>query len=168
MKVRQGYTLVEVVVAMLLSAVMITAIFTLALSSKRTGLNSDRRQAANVASQSVVKLLANYVTADPTASIDGPNAAANGSGAASWRLDGPNYKDSAGAVWALWPGSHTITGNNSNPGGLFPLLYQAPYNGKVTYWVGWGSCNCTTSSCTPPLAATCQPQINVTVDWTNL
>jgi len=165
MKVRRGYTIVEVVVAMLISAVMITAIFSVALSSKRSGMMADSKMIASSSSQSVAKLLANYMTANWTQTVvPGPNTR----GTNTWSLDGLDYTDVGRAgAWALAPGSHIITGksNGTDPEGLFPRIRGA-YGGTLTYDVQWPSCaQCGASSCTPPLGATCQPNINVTTSW---
>jgi|GEM_PF-3972574 len=163
MKVRQGYTLVEVVVAMLLSAVMITSVFTVALSNKHGGLMLDSKLAAGNAAQTVVKMLGNYVTADPTQTfvagptcVPGPNPPCT-PGPASWSVTGYYYTDSQGSAWALWPGSHTITGSANNPGGLLPTMP----NGSVTYFVAWPA-GCSMSF---PLPPSCTPSMNVTVNW---
>ena len=179
MKVRAGYTLVEVVVSMLISAVIITSVFTVALTSKRGGMKADSQMIASSSSQSVAKMLANYVTADwlqtaiPVANqIQGPNSA--NAGMATWYLDGPNYQDDRGAVWALAPGSHTITGKlgGNDPDGFLPRLRGTIYNGTLTYcvqWIGCADCtnnvSCAAGTCTPPLGATCQPNISVTANW---
>jgi prepilin-type N-terminal cleavage/methylation domain-containing protein len=167
MKGRKGYTLTEVVVAMLLSAVMITSVFTVALSNRQSGLNLDQRLAGGGAAQAVVGILGNYMTADPTQSmvagptcLPGPPPACN-PGPNSWSLTGNYYSDyyngTAGSTaWALAPGSHTITGNpTNNPGGLLP----SDPTGQVIYFVSWTPASCST----PPVATTCTPQINVTV-----
>jgi hypothetical protein len=121
-------------------------------------------------------LLASYMTADPTqTAIAGPNSsnvnvAYNGQVQPTWYLNGPNYQDTPmGNVWALWPSSHTIKGFGTNPGGLMPLLSAAPYNGSVTYFVSWNTAvcpQCNGTTCTFPLAAACQPSVNITVNWT--
>jgi prepilin-type N-terminal cleavage/methylation domain-containing protein len=172
MRARRGYTLVEVVVAMLLAAVMITSVFTVALSNKRSNLKQDSQAMAQASSQSVLKMLSAYVTADWTQSVvPGPNSR----GTNSWSLDGDDYEDvTRPGAWALAPGSHTIKGKSSglDPDGLLPRLRGDPYKGTLTYCVQWLNCpqctnnaSCVPGSCTPPLAATCQPSITVTADW---
>jgi type II secretory pathway pseudopilin PulG len=163
MKVRSGQTLVEVVVSMLLSCVMITAVFTVALSNKSSGLQADNRAQAATVSQSLLKVLANYVTADPGIQLNiipGPNCspAMNCSAnQASWSLNG----DSQAPGWALNQGRHNVTG--------FPGM---PPSGTVYYDVSWsGGAGClgggqTNNGPTIPVPEYCQPNIQVTVNWT--
>lgn len=174
MKARGGYTLVEVVVAMLLAAVMITAIFTVALSNKRSSQVQDNKHMAQTSVHGFLKVLSAYVTADwTTTAIDGPNSL--NAGAAKWNLHSAAITDSRGAVWALMPGSHTITGvaGGADPDGFLARLRGAPYNGTLTYcvqWLGCGQCtnntSCAAGTCTPPLGPTCQPSISVNMGWT--
>ncbi len=127
---RKGFTLIEVVVSMLLSAVMISAVFSVALSSKQTSARSDRRLAAAQAAQSMMQRLKNYVTSDPASiAILGPTPRP---GAASWYLNNPpSVVDSLGDVYALQPGTHIITGTATD---VIPTALAA-YGGKVTYVV---------------------------------
>jgi len=143
MKTRQGYTLVEVVVSMLLCAVMVTSVFTVALSGKSGGQKIDEKLYETQASQAVLQILANYVTADPSitqALVPGPNktncACTNdppncGCMLSTWYLDtvGGSFADSMGPVWALKQGHHEIRGSI----GLVPQLRDAPYNAYVSY-----------------------------------
>ena len=60
----RGYTLVEVVVAMLLSAIMISAVFRVALTgSTQTSSRGDCQVAAAQAAQALLQRLKNYVAA---------------------------------------------------------------------------------------------------------
>lgn len=150
----RGYTLIEVVVAMLLMALMVSSVLSIALSSRQSGGKSQRRAEAARITRELTGLLKNYVTGDPTTSlISGPNA---NNPVNSWSLDdetkmppvfdnctcgGPN-------VYALAPGTHTITG-------LLPgWLAAAPYNATLKYYVG-----------SEVIDDSSAPQINVTVDW---
>lgn len=181
MKARGGYTLVEVIVAMLLAAVMITAIFTVALSNKRSSQVQDNKHMAQVSAHGFIKVLSAYVTADWQQSavaapnqIKGPNSL--NAGMATWNLHSSAIEDvTQGAVWALMPGSHTIRGfaAGSDPEGFLARLRGPPYNGTLTYcvqWIGCAQCsnntNCSPGTCTPPLGPTCQPQISVEAKWT--
>lgn len=150
----RGYTLVEVVVAMLLMAIMVSSVLSLALSSRQAGGKSDRRMEAARVSRELTGLLKNYVTGDPTTNlIAGPNA---NNPVNSWSLDDntrvPPISDSCTCggpnVYALAPGTHTITG-------FLPGWFAAtPYNATLKYYVG-----------SETIDGSPAPQINVTVDW---
>ncbi len=89
-----GFSLVETMVAVLLISVVVTSVFSLALTSKATAINTDRRSAALYAITQAREKLKAYVTADK--SVTGP--------AASWRMPG----DACGC-YALQPGVHDVT-----------------------------------------------------------
>lgn len=170
MKTRGGYTLVEVVVAMLLAAIMVTSVFSVALTGKAGGVKSDRRLVAAQAAKSLQQKLASYVCSDPSnALIAGPSAGpACAMGLCSWSLNVNGYTDSLGSasnpVYALAPAAapneHVITGPGIPPP---EISAAAPYYGKVSYSVTWPT-GCYTLP-TSPIAATCQPQIKVSVNW---
>ncbi len=137
-----GYTLVEVIVAMLISCIMVTAMFSVALTQKAGSGKSDRKMLANQGMSQVSAMLKGYVTGcgcDPNTGVCngggdcdtllGPNKA-NG-GVATWYLNGSggNISDSMGNVYALTYGVHTLTG--VLPG----WLEAAPYNARVSYTV---------------------------------
>ena len=160
-----GYSLVEVVVAMLISCVMLTAVMGVAVTAKQGGGKSMHRLAFDQGISQLSAELKSYVTAcgcradtgacpggglcdDP--GINGPNT--NRAGVAQWYINGApgagttgklidTYNGSAGAdVWALACGDHVITG-------LFPpppsplALESAPYGGSIKYTVGWPDIN---------------------------
>lgn len=138
---RAGYTLVEVVIAVLLTSIMVTSVFSVALTSKSGGGKSDRKLLASQAAKRMTSQLRNFVTGcdcDPTTgacsaascTIQGPT---NRGGVASWYLNDPANEvyDSRGDVWALASGAHTITGT-----GVLPQWFlNSPYFGSIQYTV---------------------------------
>ena len=142
---RYGYTIVEVVVAMLLSAVMISAVFSIALSGRQTTARSDRRLVAAQAAQSMMQRLKNYVTGDYSNAALGPNG--------SWTIAG----DSDTHGYALYPGTHNFVKTS----GIVPDALM-PYNGTLSYTVTQ------VTPLTPPNCVTpqCQVSVSVTVTWT--
>jgi type II secretory pathway pseudopilin PulG len=136
-----GYTLVEVVVAVLLTSIMVTSVFSVALTSKQGGGKSDRKLVAAQAAKTVTSQLRNFVTgcdcdADTgvcvaaSCTVQGPTPRA---GVGSWYFNDPanNVFDDRGDVWALTSGRHVITGT-----GVLPAWFlAAPYSGSVQYTV---------------------------------
>ena len=171
MKGRQGYTLIEVVVAMLLSCVMIASVFSVALSNKVASSKIDHSLVAVQASRSLQEKLSAYVTSDPTNTIiAGP--AGGGAGLASWSLNRAGYSDSQGTVWALAGGSHVVTGPGLPPAaivnaGLKSGEATCPGGASgpacVEYFVYWPCAGGGTPAF--PVPNNCQPVINVSVFW---
>ncbi len=139
MKRRNGYTLVEVLISMMLTAVMVGAVFSVAITGQQSGNKVDRHVIANQYSRHLSEALAAYVvdansyTTANNALIAGP--ASTTPGTASWAIngtlgeDGRSVVDSMGAVWALTPGNHILTG-------YLPLWFEgAPYNATISYLV---------------------------------
>lgn len=149
-----GYTLVEVVVAMLISCVMVTAVMGVAITAKQGGVKNTRRLQADQAISQLSAQLKGYVTAcgcNPQSgscpapactTIPGPNTA-NGSGVASWYLNGApgaggtSIVDSMGSKYALTCGTHKLSN-------VLPAIEASPFNGNITYTVWWppGQPNC--------------------------
>ncbi|MHB2025275.1 MAG: PilW family protein [Elusimicrobiota bacterium] len=167
---RGGYTLVEVIIALLLTAVIVSAVFSLALTIKAGHVKIDRHLMAQQSSRELTSVLKSYVTADCSAATINGISAPNG----SWSLTGiPGVhsnpvSDSCGSCYALAPGHHVLS--NYIPS----RLSQAPYNGKICYDVNYaGACSidptCTNTSVA---AAPCQsaspagpPSVCVNVYW---
>lgn len=169
---RAGYTLVEIVVAMLITCVMITSVLSSALSSKIGGGKNDRRLIASQAARQTTGLLKSFITGCacyigsglcmiPSCSITGPMpgdcssvSATVASCTASYSLNNPTLVppivDNRGSIYALALGLHTIQG-------LLPSEFEAaPYNARVNYVVE----NAQTINGRPV------PKVSVTVDWT--
>ncbi|MBI4056704.1 MAG: type II secretion system protein, partial [Elusimicrobia bacterium] len=62
---KRGYTLVEVVMAIFISAIVVTAVFSVVLSSRSGTRAGARKQKAYMVINGVLNDLKNYVTADP-------------------------------------------------------------------------------------------------------
>ncbi|MFI5360459.1 MAG: prepilin-type N-terminal cleavage/methylation domain-containing protein [Elusimicrobiota bacterium] len=178
--VRAGYTLVEVMIAMLISAVMVTAVMGAAMTASQSGGTAMHKLLFNQVTAQLSAQVKGYVTAcgclkstgfcpspqcaDP--GINGPNTA--NAGAAQWYMNGAdgNIIDSASApnngvagapqdVWALSCGTHHFITHNP------PTTLEAPpYDGYVEYWVTFPG------GCTPNIPAnTDAPSISFQASW---
>ena len=167
---KDGYSMIEVIVSMLLTAIMVSAVFSIAISNQQGNNRVDRRTIAAQAQRHLTELLAQYVTADPAAAqIAGPST--NVPGAASWRLNGwplgengQVITDSCGACYALAPGVHTLTG-------YLPAWFAGPpYNATISYTIpanGAGAFDSSNVSYNMATLGTGNvPKVNVTVNWT--
>jgi hypothetical protein len=144
-----------------------------AATSKQGTVKSNHRTAYNQAISQISAQLKNYVTAcgcdkggacpAPNCTmISGPNSNATGT-VASWYMNGSpgpsgNIVDSAGNVWALKCGVHTLT--NLVSAGT-PNLEAAPYGGTMSYTVTWPG-----GSCAGIPSMTDAPAISFTANWT--
>jgi prepilin-type N-terminal cleavage/methylation domain-containing protein len=147
MKASKGFTLIEVIVSVLITAVMVSSVFSVSLTSKRSNVRADRRLIAAQAARSLTSTLQSYVSADTAqVIIPGPSG-----GSAPWELP----SDTNASNYALSGGSHTL----QNIAPLYvPYWFQAPpYNAQLIYYVqymGSGAADQQT------------PWVNVTVTWT--
>lgn len=114
---RAGTTLIEVIIATLLFALVAVPVMSVALTGRMSSGRFDRRVAAAAAMRSMSESLKAYVTADPAL------AAGPGAGVDGWSLPGD-----ASGLRALAPGRHDL-----NVAQWAPVL--APYGGKVSYTV---------------------------------
>jgi prepilin-type N-terminal cleavage/methylation domain-containing protein len=132
----RGHTLVEVVIAMLLIAIMTTLVLPTFLTGRISAGRSERRDAAADAVHRLSEELKNYVTADRSL-VNG-----SGTGPDGWSLPG----DRSGN-WALAPGLHDLD----------PAVWAAPlapYQGALSYTVAVRA--------TPSGP---EPRVNFRVNW---
>jgi Tfp pilus assembly protein PilV len=128
--------LVEVIVAMMLVLVAVTAVMSVLTTSKQSVGRSQRRVSAAMAARRVTEALKVYDTADTTV-VAGPGVAPNG-----WGLPG----DSCNCA-ALRVGTHTL-----NPAVWAPDLASA--GGTISYTVA-----------TTATALGLQPTVTLDVKW---
>lgn len=166
---RAGYTLVEVVVAILVSSIIVISVFSVAVTSKAGSGKNDRRLAAGQAAAQVTAQLKGYVTAcgcNPSTGdcsacasspVLGPNT--NNSGVSTWYLSGGGVADAgslggaARNVYALACGDHFVTG-------IVPPLEASPFNGYIRYTVTYPG------GCPTSIGVTAAPQVTLSVNWT--
>ena len=150
---RSGYTLIEVMVAMLLTSVMVTSVFSVALTVKTGGSKGERKLKAAAGARLVASQLRNFVTGDPTSTIAGLTGP--GVGSNKWSMDGSGVDDlSCTNCYALGAGSHTLTGI------MAASFEAAPYNARVIYFVT------TTDTITDGVNTRPIPSVSITTTWT--
>ena len=124
--------MVEIVISIMLTALMVSSVFSVALTSKTGGGKQERKLIAAEASRQLSARLKNFVSADVTGTsgIQGP-----GSGTNRWSMDDGAVNDcgpSCGAptctnCYALGAGVHTLQG-------FLPAWFtNAPYNATISY-----------------------------------
>ncbi|MBI5200692.1 MAG: type II secretion system protein [Elusimicrobia bacterium] len=136
---RNGFTLIEVCVAAMIVAIGATALFAVALSTRRTVAVSPIREQMTQYSRLLMETLKTYVTSDVSNNTGAPNpAAANpwqlcaGDGAHTWALTSGNHNADC-----LLPTSLTAappTGANAT------LRYAVSVSGgarKITVTMSW-------------------------------
>lgn len=140
-----GYTLVEVVIAMLLTAIMVTSVFSVSLTAKQGGGKGGRKLLASQGAKQIANQLRNFVTGDTSVSLANPPGSAFG----GWGLTGvggitDNCPGGGTSCWALQNGTHTLTG-------VLPAAFEAaPFNARVSYYV----------------TNTNPPSVTITTTWT--
>ena len=126
-------TMVEVIVAVLVSSFMVTSLVSVALTARIDDARSERKILAVVGLREVSSMLANFVTADTgVATIRGP-----GGGPGGWSMTSGPIIDHFGGVggcgaprndYALAIGDHCLTG-------VLETFEAPPYNARVVYRV---------------------------------
>lgn len=147
---------------MLLTAIITSSVFSVALTTKRNSGRGLRKLIADQAARQLSEQLKNYVTGSSVnimAGLSGPGAGTN-----KWSMDGAAtgvadngstescISDNCADCYALLAGSHTICGTY-----LPAWFVAAPYNAKIIYFVG--------AAPESPGGLTV-PSVNITVDWT--
>jgi len=158
-----GYTLVEVMVAMLLCSIMVTSIFSVALTVKTGGSKSESKIRASAGARQIAALLKNYVTAESgTASTVAPNIPGPCVGAANnWSMTCNGVVDACpgggSSCYALALGTHTLTGV------MGTLFEGTPWNARVQYHVT------DASALGGPVipGARPVPMVSITTTWTD-
>lgn len=144
-----GLTLVEVMVSILLTAIVVTAVMTVSLTARRGSVRTDRKLLASDSARGLLDRLANYISSSLEPGI-GPN---NG----GWDLSG-DLCDCCGGIpgcYALEPGTHTVTS-------LLPgEVIGPPYNMAMSYFV-----RDTEDAVDAGISrADFRPQVSVSVTW---
>lgn len=114
---------------MLLTSIMVTSIFSVALTAKTSGGKGTRKLKAAVGARAVSAMLRNYVSADLVqTTIPGPGTLAN-----PWSMTSGGIVDACpgggSTCYAFAGGTHTLTGV------LDPTFEASPYNARVRYFV---------------------------------
>ena len=101
---RQGFTLVEVIVAMMLLLIAISGVYAAMLTALTSFGSNEQRYQANIASRDLADTLKNYVTADLAPVPGAP-------GSPAWHLPGDSCSGCPGGAtcWALAVCTHDAT-----------------------------------------------------------
>lgn len=140
---------------MLLTSIMVTSVFSVALTVKTGGSKGERKLKAAAGARQISALLKNFVTGDPlsvAAGFQGPGVGAN-----KWSMTGGGVVDACACpacvanCYALAQGSHTLTG-------VLPASFEGGvYNARVIYFV-----DATTLVNGRPV-----PAVSITTTWTD-
>lgn len=122
---------------MLLTTIMVTSVFSVALTAKTGGTKGEGKIKAGAGARQVAALLKNYVTAETgtasTTVIEGPCAGATN----NWSITCNGIVDSCPGggsnCYALAAGTHTLTGVMGDFEAAPPLGKSA----RVSYHVDW-------------------------------
>ena len=105
-----GFTLVETLIAVLLIAIVVTSVFSLALTTKGVSVKSGRREQALFFTRKAMEKLKAYVTGDETFAEAGPNYARNPGRPWAIPEDACTGCGGVGQCWALDPNcTHDLT-----------------------------------------------------------
>lgn len=179
----EGYTLIEVVVALLVSAIIATAVMSVALTAKMNGGQNgknDRREIAGQAVKNVSAALRNFVSG----CCDVYSGCVIGSGLpySCLPIRGPNLLGAYGG-WTF-DGYPLAAGPVGDPGfaGRYALLASAtphnltnvlpswftsaPYNAQLSYTVNPGGVGYTLPAAATYPTNKFMPQVSIQVNWT--
>ena len=173
-----GATLIEVLAAVLLAAVMTSAVFSVVLGSKGESKITEEHNSASQCLTQLTNELHSFVTGYWSYASDsfnpnmpeicGPlsSGCVYGSGTApQWTWSSSGVTDSCSGCYALAPGTHNLTVGSDGLTGLGtpfcmpPWMWQPPYNASLSYTVT-----------APPIVSGQQvggPGVQVTINWSN-
>ncbi len=178
----KGSTLIEVLAAVLLAAVMTSAVFSVVLGAKGESKISEEHNSASQCLTQLTNQLHSFVTGywsyatnnfnTNMPEICGPlssggGACVYGSGSSSqWTWASSGVSDSCNGCYALAQGTHNLTVGSNGLTGLGtpfcmpPWMWQPPYNASLSYTVT-----------APPLDGSGNqiggPGVQVTINWSN-
>ena len=133
-----GFSLVEVVIAVLLISVVVTSVFSVTLTAKTASKKTERRSSALAYTRQVQEMMKSYVREPVAAGMTDP------SGGTTWQMPGDSCNTGLGTCatatcYAMEPCTHDLTSllpaTCSNTVGF---CSGAPVNGKITYTVTGG------------------------------
>ncbi|MFA5140450.1 MAG: type II secretion system protein [Elusimicrobiota bacterium] len=152
----KGFTLVETLVAVLLIAIVVTSVFSLALTSKGASVKTGRREQALFYTRKAMEKLKAYVTGDETFAAAGPNYARDPGRPWAIPEDACGGCGGAGQCWALDPTcTHDLTL-------MLPAkLRDAPISMTLGYAVTNDPPGCVDRT---GLSA-CRKEVRFTVNW---
>jgi prepilin-type N-terminal cleavage/methylation domain-containing protein len=178
-KRRQGYTLMEVMISMMLASILAGAVFTLAISAQQSSNKVDRRVLANQYTRHLSEELAQFVTADRgNGLIAGPGRTFPGT--ASWFINGTTGLDGRTVTDTVQGNSDLCTSNcyalangTHNLSGFLPSWFESPpFNATISYYVApQGSGSTEVDYCRDSCAANIVDKSTITmvsprIDWT--
>ena len=173
-----GSTLIEVLAAVLLTAVMTSAVFSVALGAKGESKITEEHNSASQCITQLTNELHSFVTGywsygtnsfNPVMpEICGPESSGcvyGGGNYSQWTWASSGVTDSCSGCYALSTGVHTLTVQSNGLTGfnvpfcMTPWMWQPPYSANLSYTV------------TPPPISSGQqvggPGVSVTINWKN-
>lgn len=152
-----GFSLVEVVISILLTAVIVATVFGISLSSKTGDVKAERKLRGAVGTRQVSAMLRNYITGDATVPL-GPGDGGN------WSMTIPSkgIQDHFGTYpcagarndYALAPGDHCLTG-------VLGAFENPPFNARVWYHVE----DAAVVNPVPGCPGCMLPSVTITASW---
>lgn len=154
---RAGFSLVEVMVAILLTAIIVTSVFAVAVTAQKSSGVFDRKVITNYAASQLLDRLRNYVTASTSGA--GTDRGPNGTGAQSWTLPGDSCTGCGGS-----PNCYALDADEACLHDVTTMLPQTlrdpPYNMTMTYQVTDYPDNCAPKDC--------KYEVDVNITWGEL
>lgn len=123
-------------VAMLLTSIMVTTVFSVALTVKTGGSKGENKLKAAAGARQIAVQLKNYVTGDPTLNagpLRGPGLGAN-----SWSMTGGGVSDTCSSSAVGPPANcYALALGNHNLSGVMGAFESAPWNARIGYVVAY-------------------------------